>query len=110
MFDMGERQEPLRCSYCGRMKEPDEFSWRRKNRGQRDTYCRPCRSEYGKAHYAANRQRYIDNAAIRKEAQSKERAKYLIKFFETHPCVDCGESDPLVLEFDHLDDKLFTIS
>jgi hypothetical protein len=31
-----------------------------------------------------------------------KRAAYLIEFFRERPCVDCGETDPLVLEFDHL--------
>jgi hypothetical protein len=99
-----------KCYRCGELKAVDEFSWRRKARGQRDSFCRPCRSAYGKEHYAANRQRYIDRARIVTQRLVLKRTRYLIEYFVAHPCSDGGEADPIVLEFDHLRDKRFEIS
>jgi hypothetical protein len=73
-------------------------------------YCRPCRASYKQEHYGANRQRYVDAAGARRKVVVAERTAYLIGFFAEHPCVDCGETDPVVLEFDHLRDKEFSIS
>src|SRR5688572_14613537 len=109
MFVPTERAEQ-RCARCGEVKSTDHFSWRRKRLNQRDTFCKPCRSAYGKEHYAANKQRYIDQAAEVARRTRLERTRYLLDYFEDHPCIDCGETDPLVLEFDHLRDKRFDIA
>lgn len=48
----------------------------------------------------------------RRERQkaNKERARekargYIAEYFATHSCTDCGESDPIILTFDHLPDR-----
>lgn len=101
--------ETSKCYRCHEVKPAEEFAWRRKRKGQRDSFCRPCRSAYGKEHYAANKQRYIDQAAIVSQRRRLERTRWLLDYFRSHPCVDCRETDPVVLEFDHLRDKVFNV-
>jgi hypothetical protein len=55
-------------------------------------------------------ERYVANAVQRKRALIAERTAYLVDFLRARPCVDCGEPDPLVLEFDHLGSKSFNIA
>jgi hypothetical protein len=57
------------------------------HRDQRDSLCRFCRAAYKQRHYAANRQRYIDQARERKQALALARTIYLVAFFREHACV-----------------------
>jgi hypothetical protein len=100
----------FRCSRCLEVKPASEFSMRGSSGGRPDTYCRPCRSEYGKEHYALNRRRYIDQTRVRNRRRYEERTAFLVDYFKQNVCTDCGESDPVVLEFDHLRDKEFDIA
>jgi len=48
------------------------------------------------------------------DAESTQRSirslwEHVLDFFERHPCIDCGERDPVVLEFDHIGAKSFNI-
>jgi hypothetical protein len=110
MFVFRSEANHRRCGRCGELKPESDFCWRRKHRGQRDNYCRPCRAAYKHEHYAKHRARYVANAMRRKNAIAAERAAYLVEFFRERGCSDCGELDPLVLEFDHLGDKSFDIA
>jgi hypothetical protein len=106
---MDDSEELRRCGGCKDLKPVEQFAWRRKARGQRDNLCRRCRSAYGREHYLANRERYVRNAAVLRRKVRLERTRWLIEFFRGNPCVDCGESDPVVLEFDHLGEKSFDV-
>lgn len=98
-----------RCARCGTEKPIDEFAGGTARNRKRDCYCRPCRAEYGREHYLANRQRYIAKAKQRSEARRERNYGLLVAYLFDRPCADCGERDVLVLEFDHLADKEFSI-
>lgn len=104
-------REPLRrCVRCLVDKAPKDFAWRDKARGKRFAHCRACQAEYHRKHYAQNRQHYLAKAAIARDRLREENQALLLEFLETHPCVECGERDPVVLEFDHLADKKFGVA
>lgn len=90
------------CSKCNTSKIITEFPFRNKSRGTRHSYCLLCGRQWVKNHYAANARYYIKKARDRRKRVINELNGKLYDYLEQHPCVDCGENDPVVLEFDHV--------
>lgn len=60
------------------------------------------RRAYNNAWYANASQEAKDKKIARAAERKKQVAAKVWAWKETHPCVDCGEPDPIVLEFDHV--------
>ena len=104
--------EELRtCSKCHLAKSVHEFAFRDKAKGTRHSYCLSCGRSFAKRHYARNITYYVLKARSRRDARVNEQADKLFVYLSTHPCVDCGETDPIVLEFDHVrGEKTYNVS
>lgn len=99
------------CSICKEEKSEESFYFQNKLAGTRGAYCKPCRATYHKEYYTKNRAHLIAEAK-RNSNIAKERVKALKEeYLSNHPCVDCGEADSIVLEFDHVrGEKRFNIA
>lgn len=45
---------------------------------------------------------YLRKAVKWTQAARVTARHFVLKHLETHPCIDCGEVDPIVLTFDHV--------
>lgn len=89
-----------KCTKCGRLLDENEFNWKFKNI-KRSFHCKDCSREYIRSHYERNQKYYVAKARKRDKAIKEKIHEYLAQYFLLHPCVDCGETDIRVLEFDH---------
>lgn len=96
------------CKRCNIEKPEEEFPPNGNKR--KSSYCKICKREYDKEFYA----RTIEKRKERKKVNSKvirdRNNKYIREYLENNCCVDCGEKDPIVLEFDHKHDKKYNVS
>ena len=91
------------CSTCRRSLPPDEFNRRSRSADGLQAVCRPCNAARARRYYADNLAKH--RSAVTAQV-AKTRAAHLERIGEyllAHPCVDCGETDIRVLDFDHRD-------
>lgn len=90
------------CNTCLQDKPDEEFSWRSKDRGQRQRYCKECKRQYNKSWYEQHRDEQKNRVAQRAIAHAGTRRAWLAKA-KDKPCTDCGvKYPPYVMDFDHV--------
>jgi hypothetical protein len=93
------------CGSCNTIKPVEQYSWANKQKGVRQSTCKQCHKKHAKHHYLSHKATYIQKSRDYGNNYMIQCTKMVIMHLLHHPCVDCGETDPLVLDFDHLDDK-----
>ncbi len=102
------------CIDCKIDKGFENFFKKISNKDGYSVRCKPCHKvKYGdfknRLTPAQNKTRNARNyQGMRKRAE--RNLKWVIEYFKTHPCIDCGESNPIVLEFDHKSNKKYRVS
>jgi hypothetical protein len=88
------------CPQCERSLSRDEFGRNRARPDGLQAQCRGCLKGIQKV----SRQRPAERERGRRnrDGQRRKLRMWVKSYLETHPCEDCGEPDPVVLEFDHV--------
>lgn len=93
------------CSKCEIPQSIEKFTFKDKKNGVRRAHCQDCQSRWFKHHYKSKKQYYISRNKVNNAAQRINTQKMIYDHLLTNPCVDCGETNPIVLDFDHVKDK-----
>lgn len=90
------------CGKCKVSKSFDEFS---KNKSKADGLqglCKICKGISQRKYYTENKTTYQQQSSIARAARKKLVRQFVIDYLVKNPCVDCGQTDVHVLEFDHV--------
>jgi hypothetical protein len=99
------------CPKCKIEKADGEFH-KAVDRGDGlQPYCKQCKKAIDAQIYSRGGEEYKRRKRERQRVIAKRNADLLFEYLQHHPCVDCGESDPVVLVFDHvLGEKRYNIA
>jgi hypothetical protein len=87
------------CSTCRRALAADRFSRRAASADGLQSRCKDCWRDW----YDLNKDAHITAVRQRAARRVAEHRRRLAEHLREHPCVDCGETDLRVLDFDHRD-------
>lgn len=109
-IDDGARYKLLMktCTKCKVEKELTCFSKRGDNKDKYQSWCKTCSYSHVNSTYKSKPHRKQQLKAWTKIYQEKAET-FVYNFLKNNPCSQCGETNILTLQFDHLRDKKFEI-
>lgn len=93
------------CTKCQEEKEEKHFKWKNRAKRKRQSICPSCQSVASKKHYQNNKNKYLKRARENNRRYYFNNHKKLFEYLKDKCCTDCGETDSVVLEFDHVKEK-----
>lgn len=101
-----------KCTICKEEKDLSEFNKSKRTNDGLNNICRICSNKKSKEYYQENKKHHIKVIAIRNKKLKDVNRQKLFDYYKTHPCIDCGNDNPIVLGLDHRDDvnKISTVS
>lgn len=99
-----------KCKVCKENKEVSEFNKNASKKDSLQVHCRACSHKRFKHYYYKNKEKHLKVIYARKARVIDETRLFVYEYLKTHPCVVCGEKDPVVLDFDHLSNKRYNLS
>jgi hypothetical protein len=100
----------LICARCRLSKSRQEFGIRSRETGHLQAWCVDCMRDYKHDWYLRNRDHQLAQVRVNHDRTTRENQDRAWEYLGRHPCVDCGEPDPVVLQFDHMRDKRMDVS
>ena len=96
------------CSRCGVEKPLAEFAPKYRAAPRASSWCRSCAAAYQEEWYLRNRDKVLARVALNRTNGPMPRVINFVEvrrlrweYLLSHPCVDCGQNDAMVLQFDH---------
>lgn len=92
------------CNVCEQLTEKTNFNKRKNSPDGLKTICKPCERTRNRDYYF-NRIKNHNHKDLKIKYRKKTHninKEYILDYLKSNPCVDCGETDILVLEFDHV--------
>lgn len=101
-----------RSKFCNQCKKNRHLSSFCKKRNGLNSACKMCKKAYWKKYYSnpKNKKNHVKKAVARNKILQKENHIKIYNYLLNNPCKDCKEKDPLVLEFDHRNNKKLDVS
>jgi hypothetical protein len=94
------------CTLCQLPKDlENDFNKKASSKDGRQNVCQECNRQRSQNYYHSNLEKHRKDTIERGKINRRKLLQYCFDYLKTHGCVDCPETDPACLEFDHVRGK-----